>query len=155
MAPWNPHQNPLNWLVVWLPSIFYFPRNIENNHHPNWRTHICQRGSNQTTNQMRRLAAAEDLQDLELPQEARSPVPGDDSRTEINQWGNPGWIYGWCIWLIYIYMVNWWLLNGFPKMGVPQMEGLFHGKSHRSKWTMTGGSPIPGKHQNENGEPQK
>ena len=26
------------WLVVWLPSIFNVPRNIENNHHPNWRT---------------------------------------------------------------------------------------------------------------------
>ena len=27
-----------------------------------------------------------------------------------------------------------------------KMDGLFHGKSYRSKWMMTGGSPILGKH---------
>ena len=36
------------WLVVW--NIFYFPRNIGNVNHPNWRTHIFQRGG-PTTNQ--------------------------------------------------------------------------------------------------------
>ena len=34
----------LIWLVVW--NIFYFPIYWES-HHPNWRTHIFQRGSNQ------------------------------------------------------------------------------------------------------------
>ena len=35
----------------WLPSMTYFPRNIGNNHHPNWRTHIFPRGG-PTTNQL-------------------------------------------------------------------------------------------------------
>ena len=34
------------WLVVW--NMFYFPINIRNNH-PNWRTHIFQRGGPTTT----------------------------------------------------------------------------------------------------------
>ena len=37
------------WLVVWLP-FFIFPYNWEF-HHPNWRTHIFQRGSFWPTNQ--------------------------------------------------------------------------------------------------------
>ena len=36
------------WLVVW--NIFYFPIHWEC-HHPNWRTHMFQRGGSSTTNQ--------------------------------------------------------------------------------------------------------
>ena len=52
-----------------------------------------------------------------------------------------------------IWEVGWWvdenlpLMWGFPEMGgtgVPKLAGVFHGKSHRSKWMMTGGSPISG-----------
>ena len=32
----------------------------------------------------------------------------------------------------------------FLKWGYPKRVGLFHGKSHRSKWMMTGGTPISG-----------
>ena len=36
-------------LVGGLVAIFYFPINLGNNHHPNWRTHIFERGG-PTTN---------------------------------------------------------------------------------------------------------
>ena len=39
-----------NWLVVWLP-FFIFPLILGCFHHPNWRSHIFQRGG-ATTNQM-------------------------------------------------------------------------------------------------------
>ena len=31
--------------------------------------------------------------------------------------------------------------GGFHKLGIPQMVGLFHGHSHRSKWMVTRGTP--------------
>ena len=40
----------VHWLVVWLPSIWHFPRYWVANH-PNWQTHIFQRGG-PTTNQV-------------------------------------------------------------------------------------------------------
>ena len=36
---------------VWLPSILFFPFILGLCHHPNWRTHIFQRGFSPTTNQ--------------------------------------------------------------------------------------------------------
>ena len=41
---------PGTWLVVWLP-FFIFPLILGISHHPNWRTHIFQRGG-PTTNQV-------------------------------------------------------------------------------------------------------
>ena len=38
------HQD-ISWLVVWLPSIL-FSHILGCDYHPNWRTHIFQRGSN-------------------------------------------------------------------------------------------------------------
>ena len=41
---------------------------------------------------------------------------------------------------------KWWI-KGFHSRGVHQnLDGLFHGKSHRSKWMMNGGTPTLGNH---------
>ena len=45
----NHHLFNRYWLVVWLP-FFVFPEILGSFHHPNWRTHIFQRGG-PTTNQ--------------------------------------------------------------------------------------------------------
>ena len=55
--PWTQHwisglvlDHALIWLVVWLPFLI-FPLILGLCHHPNWRTHIFQRGG-WTTNQL-------------------------------------------------------------------------------------------------------
>ena len=41
--------------------------------------------------------------------------------------------------------ISWQKIWGFPYMGVPPfLDGVSKGKSHRSKWMMTGGTPISG-----------
>ena len=49
---WGVNQKIVAYLVGGLVAMVYFPMNIGCCHHPNWRTHIFQRGGYTTTNQI-------------------------------------------------------------------------------------------------------